>query len=143
MGHTDRARASIPLGWAERRVRRRNEEPSPAARHGTLRVCAHPHPLPTFRLAHVVSLHEVLGAAADMGALGVVAELGAGPEAQALVDIWAEGRWGQGAQGVSPGSALGPHSQGTEPPPPPRPHICALRTPFPTPQLLYGHKDAP
>lgn len=47
---------------------------------------------PTFCLAHVVRLHEVLGAAADMGAFGVVAELGAGPEVQALVDIWAEGR---------------------------------------------------
>lgn len=92
MRHADRVGASIPSGQAEQRGRGRNQEQSPAARHGTLRVCAHPQPLLTFRLAHVVSLHEVLGAAADVGALGVVAELGAGSEAQALIDIWAEGR---------------------------------------------------
>lgn len=34
-----------------------------------------PLPAPTFRLAGVVSLHEVAGAAAQVAALGVVAEL--------------------------------------------------------------------
>lgn len=63
---------------------------------GTHRVCAGPRSLLTFCLAHVVRLHEVLGTAADVGALGVVAELGAGPKAQALVDIWAAGDRSQG-----------------------------------------------
>lgn len=49
-----------------------------------------PAPLsaPTFRLAGVVRLHEVARAAAEVAALGVVAELRAGAEAQALVDVW-------------------------------------------------------
>lgn len=63
----------------------------------TNRTRVGPRSLLTFRLAHVVCLHEVLGAAADVGALGVVAELGAGPKAQALVDVWAAG------DGIRPG----------------------------------------
>lgn len=47
-----------------------------------------PHPPRTFGLAGVVCLHEVPGAAAEMAALGVVAELGAGAKAQALIDVW-------------------------------------------------------
>lgn len=61
-----------------------------------------PCSLLTFCLAHVVCLHEVLGAAADMGALGVVAELGAGPKAQALVDVWAAGDEIRGRPGGCP-----------------------------------------
>lgn len=49
--------------------------------------CPSPRPS-TFGLAGVVCLHEVARAAAEMAALGVVAELGAGAEAQALVDVW-------------------------------------------------------
>lgn len=44
----------------------------------------------TFGLAGVVRLHEVAGAAAEVAALGIVAELGAGAEAQALVDVWGD-----------------------------------------------------
>lgn len=94
----DRARLSIPggrMGWIlPERQRIRGEEEREWGLEGAdmLRICASPPPPPTFCLAHVVSLHEVLGAAADVGAFGVVAELGAGPEAQALIDIWAEGR---------------------------------------------------
>lgn len=40
-------------------------------------------------------LHEVAGAAAEMATLGVVAELGAGAEAQALVDVWGLHRGGR------------------------------------------------
>lgn len=47
-----------------------------------------PPPPPTFCLAGVVRLHEVPSAAAQVAALGVVAELRAGAEAQALVDVW-------------------------------------------------------
>lgn len=63
---------------------------------GMHRICTGPRSLLTFCLAHIVRLHEILGAAADVGALGVVAELGAGPKAQALVDIWAAGDGSQG-----------------------------------------------
>jgi len=65
----------------------REERLGPAGWHGHTHICVLPCSLLTFCLAHVVCLHEVLGAAADVGALGVVAELGAGPEAQALVDV--------------------------------------------------------
>lgn len=57
--------------------RRRKPRPSPR-----------PLSAPTFRLAGVVRLHEVARAAAEVPALGVVAELRAGAEAQALVDVW-------------------------------------------------------
>lgn len=42
----------------------------------------------TFSLAGVVRLHEVPSTAAEVATLGVVAELRAGAEAQALVDVW-------------------------------------------------------
>lgn len=42
----------------------------------------------TFSLAGIVRLHEVAGAAAEVATLRVVAELRAGAEAQALVDVW-------------------------------------------------------
>lgn len=42
----------------------------------------------TFSLAGIVGLHEVAGAAAEVATLRVVAELRAGAEAQALVDVW-------------------------------------------------------
>ena len=74
----------------------REERLGPAGWHRHAQICAGPHSLLTFCLAHVVRLHEVLGAAADVGSLGVVAELGAGPKAQALVDVWAVGDRSQG-----------------------------------------------
>lgn len=42
----------------------------------------------TFGLTGVVCLHEVSSTAAEVATLGVVAELRAGAEAQALVDVW-------------------------------------------------------
>lgn len=52
--------------------------------------------LRTFCFASVVCLHEVSGTAAEVAALGIVAELRAGAEAQALIDVWGytEGSWG-------------------------------------------------
>lgn len=83
-------------GWAE--VRGEEEEQGGKSgwvlegSTGMHRICVHPRSLLTFCLAHVVRLHEVLSTAADVGALGVVAELGAGSKAQALVDVWAGDR---------------------------------------------------
>lgn len=58
-------------------------------------VWAGPHPPSlsfadpvTFGLAGIVRLHEVAGAAAEVATLRVVAELRAGAETQALVDVW-------------------------------------------------------
>lgn len=91
----DRARLSIPggrMGWILPKRQRIQGEEEKEWGLEDIKTCSGFVQAPTFCLAHVVSLHEVLGAAADMGAFGVVAELGAGPEVQALVDIWAEGR---------------------------------------------------
>lgn len=85
---------AVPEGWAELQGVGGKSKGFPQELGGFLgthRTHVGPCSLLTFSLARVVRLHEVLGAAADVGALGVVAELGAGPEAQALIDVWAVG----------------------------------------------------
>lgn len=83
--------------------------PSPGLREGCVCVCVSSRwastclPLPssgTFSLAGVVCLHEISGAAAEVAALGVVTELRAGAESQALIDVC-------GKEGVSQGRAMG------------------------------------
>lgn len=105
---------AVPERWAEQQRVGGKSKGFPQERVGeswhTNRTHVGPCSLLTFRLAHVVCLHEVLGAAADVGALGVVAELGAGPKAQALVDVWAAG------DGIRPGGC--PH----------RPQLCPKDT---------------
>lgn len=69
--------------------------------------------LRAFGLAGVVCLHEVSSAAAEVTALGVVAELRAGAEAQALVDVLASGLAWHGVEARAAGTVgrvLGAHA---------------------------------
>lgn len=61
----------------------------------------------TFSFAGIVCLHEVACTAAEVASLGIVAELRAGAEAQALVDVWglhwgSQGSLGAGVPAPSP-----------------------------------------